>query len=312
MIEEKNKIREQSVKEDNNNDGVKQGEENNNEDEIIEERKKTPFNPYIPDKDNPYNNLNNLEDPPEKQLTPDDHILICYKCKSSIIIDLNWKFTECPQCHHVNKIPHDKIQALYLSEKLRNVKYNSYKNHLETILPVPFIIITCPYCKYQNKVVNHKLKWSCYVCKRLFSVDYTEDLPKNSEKCSLNPNSKYYKYKDNKHLNQCYPPINSIRISDYFFPDPINYDNDFYYQNGFYDHLSLQQFQYNNHQLLYNPPSHASVYYDNKVGIEQRNLNIETALKTKELKNNLSNVSERYKQRENQKANLFKDLFFMK
>lgn len=320
MSDEEKKITEQSNKEGNNEskqEAVGEGEGGEeNKKEINEEGKKTPFNPYIPDKENPYNNLNNIMPPSEKEFTPDDHVLICYECKSSIKINLNWKFTECPQCHKVNRIPHDKIQALYLDEKLSNVRYNSYKNHLDTILPVAFIIITCPYCKYQNKVVNHKLKWSCCVCERMFTVDYTDDkdMQKNSEKCSLNPNSKYYKYNGQKAINRCYPPINSVKISDYFFPDPINYDNDYYYNNGHYDHLSLhKQFQYNNnHQLMYTPPPYASVYYNNRVGIEQRNANLDNAIKTKELRKDLSGVMDIYKQRETQKASLLKDLFFLK
>ena len=80
-----------------------------------------------------------MNDPPQEatEVDPNDLTVLCYHCKNPIKIQDDWRLFECSSCHRMNKLPRKLINELYFSEKLKNVRYNSYKNHLNMIVPLP-------------------------------------------------------------------------------------------------------------------------------------------------------------------------------
>lgn len=262
---------------------------------------KKPFNPYELDIENPYNNMN---DPPQEatEVDPNDLTVLCYHCKNPIKIQDDWRLFECSSCHRMNKLPRKLINELYFTEKLKNVRYNSYKNHLNMIVPLPFIIVVCPFCKAENKVENKVNYTVCFICGRSFNVDYTEENVKPFEKCSLNPNSKYYRFNTNK-INRCYPPACCMRVPSRFFPEPINYDNNYYYQPGGFTNLNYNSFKWDNHNLKYYPPI-TPIIHDKKVDVKSLEPIAGSSL--------VKSISDINMKRENQRAELYKNIFFMK
>ena len=275
----------------------------NKEEESTISTPKKPFNPYELDIENPYNNMN---DPPHEitEINKDDLTVLCWKCKSPIKIGENWQLFECSSCHRMNKLPRKLINELYFDQKLKNVRYNSYKNHLNMILPLPFIIVVCPFCKAENKVQNKINFTTCFICGRGFNVDYTQEEVRPIEKCSLNPNSKFYKFNTNK-INRVYPPACSMRVNGIFFPEPINYDNNYYYNPGYFSNFSYQNYKWNDHNLQYqgpqskyNLPNPQKINFSNLEGSAGASL--------------VKSLTHLNMKRQNQRAELYKNLFFMK
>ena len=283
---------------------------NNNTENQEPQEPKEIFNPYIPDKNNPYNNMN-IECEEIKELSLKDYIVICWHCKNAIKIEDNWKLFECGNCHRMNKIPQKLLNEIYFSKKLKNYRYNDYTNHLNMILPLPFIMVNCPFCKANNKVKNSVDHCICFVCGNSFNIDYTEENVRNKERVSLNPNSKYYRYKSQTPQIHRYVPINKIyRNNDFFFPEPINYDNDYFY--NFYDRLYYNNFKWDENNLgkmkFINPRN----YYVNNENIFKEvnydDIKKGYLLKDKEIKQ-FQNINEDY---QNKKINILKNLYFMK
>lgn len=263
---------------------------------------KTNFNPYLPDMENPYNNLT-INTKEVSDLRENEFKVLCSHCQNEIVVQPDWKMFECGNCHKMNKMPRKLINQLYFSDKLKNVRYNSYKNHLDMILPLPYIISLCPFCKAENRVQNKSDYMTCFICGRTFNIDYTEEKVLRSEKYSLNPNSKYYKYKGSP-STPIYPPARVLRMSERFFPDPVNYDNDYYYNNGTFDYLGYKNFNWdhNSHQMIYNDPR-----------IEQmKGYFGGNPTDYKEVSNDslMRSLSSKMSERENQRSELYKKLFF--
>ena len=104
-----------------------------------------------------------------------------------------------------------------------------------------------------------------------------------------------------------YPPNNIYRVSQFCFPEPINYDNDYYWNKGIINKLYYSDFQYDkNHQLQFmNPyksirpiPEIINKKIDNVSN--PTNMNVTNRLKTN---NEL---------RQSEKTKLYSNLFFMK
>ena len=284
--------------------------DNNNNNNTEDEQPKEIFNPYIPDKKNPFNNMN-IEFEEIKELSLKDYIVLCWHCKNAIKIEDNWKLFECGNCHRMNKLPQKLLNEIYFSKKLKNYRYNDYMNHLDMILPLPFIMVNCPFCKANNKVKNSVDHCICFVCGNSFNIDYTEENVRNKDRVSLNPNSKYYRYKSQTPEVHRYVPINKIyRNNDYFFPEPINYDNDYYY--NYYDRLYYNNFKWDPNNLGKMNFISPNNYYVNTNNMNN-NLNYNEIqkgylLKDKEIKQ-FQNMNEDYK---NKRANILKNLYFMK
>ena len=99
------------------NKSSKSNNNNNNEEEKKEEEEQKPkFNPYIPDKDNPYNNMN-FQTANVDELGYNDYIVLCYHCKNPIKIEDGWKTFECGNCHKLNQLPRKLVNELYFDNK---------------------------------------------------------------------------------------------------------------------------------------------------------------------------------------------------
>ncbi len=276
---------------------------NSQNDQNEEEIEKPKFDPYIPDKENPYNNLN-YESQPIDEVGYSDYIVLCYHCKNPIKIEDGWKTFECGNCHKLNQLPRKLMNELYFDKKLKNVRYNSYTNHLDMILPLPYVIVTCPFCHASNKVKNNVQNCLCFICERPFEIDYSEDRIKPLDKVSLNPNSKYYRYQSQSANPKRVFPSNKIyRQSSYFFPEPVNYDNIFPFNIGRSYGLNLNNFKWNNnHQMVYVNPNYFQVR-----NLQNTNINHWNHAEQDDI-NELNQMSMK---RENERANLYQKLFFM-
>ena len=288
-------------------------EEESSEKEEEKEEEKPKENHFIPDKENPYNNMN-IENPEIDELEEDDYTIICWNCKKPIVIEDGWNLVECGNCHRMNKLPQKLIKEIYYTDKLKNVYFNKSVNHLDKIIPIVYIIVNCPYCRASNKVDRNSVRCKCFVCERGFYVDRTEEDVKPVEQVSLNPNSKYYKFKgsDQNVPRRVYPPHNVYRVSDFCFPEPVNYDNDFYYNNGLVNKLYYSDFQYDqNHQLQFMNPYRSITPLPNIIPKKEINDKINNI-------NNIldPNVSNAFKKtndfRQSEKTKLYSNLFFMK
>jgi hypothetical protein len=273
-------------------------------DQNQEKIKTTKFDPYIPDKENPYNNLNYSSQPIE-EVGHSDYIVLCYHCKNPIKIEDGWKIFECGKCHRLNKLPRKLINELYFDNKLKNVKYNSYMNHLDMILPLPFVIVSCPFCKASNKVKTNVKNCICFICEKQFEIDYSEDIIKPLEKVSLNPNSKFYRYQSHSANPRRFFPGNKIyRQSSYFFPEPVNYDNIFPFASAERGQLFLNNFKWNpQHQINYYNPNYYQINNFKSTDVNNFNNVID--------KDEINEFHQRNQKRENDRANLYKNLFFM-
>ena len=256
----------------------------------------------------------NMENPEIDELEEDDYTIICWNCKKPIVIEDGWNLVECGNCHRMNRLPQKLIKEIYYTDKLKNIHFNKNINHLDKIIPIVYIIVNCPYCKASNKVDRNSVRCKCFVCERGFYVDRTEEDVKPVEQVSLNPNSKYYKFKgsDQNVPRRVYPPHNVYRVSEFCFPEPVNYDNDFYYNNGLVNKLYYSDFQYDqNHQLQFMNPYRSITPMPNiipKKEINEKINNINNILDP-----NVSNAFKRTNElRQSEKTKLYSNLFFMK
>ena len=292
-------------------------EEEESEEEDEEEKKKAELKPkvnhYIPDMTNPYNNMN-MENPEIDELEEDDYTVLCYYCKRPIVIEEGWKMFECGNCHRMNKLPSKLMKEIYYTDKLKNIKFNKSVNHLDKIIPVVYIIVNCPFCKSSNKVDRNTSRCKCYICERGFYVDRTEENVKPVEQVSLNPNSKFYRFRgsSNGPPIRMYPPNNIYRVSQFCFPEPINYDNDYYWNNGMAKKLYYSDFQYDkNHQLQFMNPYRSITPIPEIINKEDINRKIDNVSNLMNM-----NVTNRLKTnndlRQSEKTKLYSSLFFMK
>ena len=288
-------------------------EESSEKEDEKKEEEKPKENHFIPDKENPYNNMN-MENPEIDELEEDDITIICWNCKKPIVVEDGWKMVECGNCHRMNRIPDKLIKEIYFSDKLKNVYFNNSINHFDKIIPIVYIIVNCPYCKASNKCDRNAVRCKCFVCERGFYVDRTEEDIKPVEHVSLNPNSKYYKFKgsENGVPRRVYPPHQTYRVSDFCFPEPVDYDNDFYYNNGYINKLYYSDFQYDkNHQLQFMNPYKSitpSPNIINKSEINKKIDNINNILDP----NTTFHLKMTNEQRQSEKSKLYSNLFFMK
>ncbi len=118
-------------------------EESSEKEDEKKEEEKPKENHFIPDKENPYNNMN-MENPEIDELEEDDFTIICWSCKKPIVVEDGWKMVECGNCHRLNRIPDKLIKEIYYSDKLKNVYFNNSINHLDKIIPIVYIIVNCP------------------------------------------------------------------------------------------------------------------------------------------------------------------------
>lgn len=291
--------------------------EDEEESEDEEEKKKRELKPkvnhYIPDMDNPYNNMN-MQNPEIDELEEDDYKVLCYYCKKPIVIEDGWKMFECGNCHRMNRLPSKLIKEIYYTDKLKNIRFNKNINHFDKIIPVIYIIVNCPYCKASNKVDRNTSRCKCYICERGFYVDRTVENIKPVEQVSLNPNSKFYRFRGNENGApiRMYPPNNIYRVSQFCFPEPINYDNDYYWNNGLVNKLYYSDFQYDkNHQLQFMDPYRSITPIPEIINKDEINKKIDNVSNLMNM-NTTKRLKTNNEFRQSEKTKLYSNLFFMK
>ena len=262
---------------------------------------------------NHYNNMV-MENPEIDELEEDDYTVLCYYCKKPIVIEDGWKMFECGNCHRMNRLPSKLLKELYYTDKLKNIRFNKSVNHLDKIIPVVYIIVNCPFCKSSNKVDRNTSRCKCYICERGFYVDRTVENVKPVEQVSLNPNSKFYRFRgsSNGPPIRMYPPNNIYRVSQFCFPEPINYDNDYYWNKGIVNKLYYSDFQYDkNHQLQFMNPYRSITPIPEIINKEDINNKIDNVSNIMNM-NTTKRLKTNNEFRQSEKAKLYSNLFFMK
>ena len=132
-------------------------------------------------------NNNGPNSQPEKSM-------VCWNCLSVLTVKPTWGIIQCPHCDKFNRVP-DCDEG----EKLR-LKLD--KNNFDIASPYVFVIMTCPFCKEDNKVKKETEHVVCCNCYNSFSIE--------------NPTIKCIS------SNKPVTIHNKVtRVSDINFPDPM-------------------------------------------------------------------------------------------
>lgn len=166
--------------------------------------------------------LNKLQPGESRLYEYGDRLIQCWKCQQLNLVKAHWIVIECSNCRHYCKLE-PKIDPLRtISSNVVDSPSSPDPLSLNTRVPCIFTIITCPFCRAQNKLLTSEKELKCFVCKRVWTIIKPEKKPKEEDCYSYDPQSRYYKFNHKK--DPVYPPINSSGISDLFFPDPVIYN----------------------------------------------------------------------------------------
>ena len=162
-----------------------------------------------------------------------DNVVICWRCSELNLVNKNWEMIECSGCHALCKIPRKVTKENIFShygDNYEKVKYGRMVAPRHTA-------IVCPFCKYENKVDLRAKEMMCLACNSIWTIQKPDENPPEEVCDSVNPESHYYKFKPEFSKDAQYPPVNSIGVSDLYFPDPVMYnDGAPYPQNPFADY----------------------------------------------------------------------------
>ena len=162
-----------------------------------------------------------------------DNVVICWRCSELNLVNKNWEMIECSGCHALCKIPKKVTKENIFSkygDNYEKVKYGRMVAPRHTA-------IVCPFCKFENKVDLRAKELMCLACNSIWKIERPDENPPQEFCDSVNPESHYYKFKPEFSKDAQYPPINSIGVSDLYFPDPVMYnDGAPYPQNPFADY----------------------------------------------------------------------------
>ena len=101
-------------------------------------------------------NNNGPNSQPEKSM-------VCWNCLSVLTVKPTWGIIQCPNCDKFNRVP-DCDEG----EKLR-LKLD--KNNFDIASPYVYVIMTCPFCKEDNKVKKETEHVVCCNCYNSFSIE---------------------------------------------------------------------------------------------------------------------------------------------
>ena len=132
-------------------------------------------------------NNNGPNSQPEKSM-------VCWNCLSVLTVKPTWGIIQCPHCDKFNRVP-DCDEG----EKLR-LKLD--KNYFDIASPYVYVIMTCPFCKEDNKVKKETEHVVCCNCYNSFSIE--------------NPTIKCISSKKPVVIHN-----KVTRVSDINFPDPM-------------------------------------------------------------------------------------------
>jgi len=132
-------------------------------------------------------NNNGPNSQPEKSM-------VCWNCLSVLTVKPTWGIIQCPNCDKFNRVP-DCDEG----EKLR-LKLD--KNNFDIASPYVYVIMTCPFCKEDNKVKKETEHVVCCNCYNSFSIE--------------NPTIKCISSKKPVTIHN-----KVTRVSDINFPDPM-------------------------------------------------------------------------------------------
>lgn len=141
-----------------------------------------------------------------REFEPKDNMVQCWKCNCLNLVHPTWEYIECSDCRSLCKIPKTPLSPLKEPTSSKKV-------------PCLFTMITCPKCKTSNKCLAENTKMICIACRNIFDIVHPDLDPPEEECDSLDPHSRYYKFKYKRPPE--YPPINSYGVNDLFFPDPV-------------------------------------------------------------------------------------------
>ena len=120
--------------------------------------------------------------------------MVCWNCLSILTVKPTWGIVQCPNCDKFNRVP-DCDEG----EKVR-LKFD--KNNLDIASPYVYVVMTCPFCKEDNKVKKETEHVVCCNCYNSFSIE--------------NPTIKCISSKKPVTISN-----KVTRVSDINFPDPM-------------------------------------------------------------------------------------------
>ena len=134
--------------------------------------------------------------------------MVCWNCLSILTVKPTWGIVQCPNCDKFNRVP-DCDEG----EKLR-LKFD--KNNFDIASPYVYVVMTCPFCREDNKVKKETEHVVCCNCYNSFSIE--------------NPTIKCISSKKPVTISN-----KVTRVSDINFPDPMFFRGFYPQPNPFED-----------------------------------------------------------------------------
>ncbi len=132
-------------------------------------------------------NSNGPNSQPEKSM-------VCWNCLSVLTVKPTWGIIQCPHCDKFNRVPD--------CDEGEKPRLKLDKNNFDIASPYVYVIMTCPFCKEDNKVKKETEHVVCCNCYNSFSIE--------------NPTIKCISSKKPVTIHN-----KVTRVSDINFPDPM-------------------------------------------------------------------------------------------
>ena len=146
-------------------------------------------------------NNNGPNSQPEKSM-------VCWNCLSVLTVKPTWGIIQCPHCDKFNRVPD--------CDEGENSRLKLDKNNFDIASPYVYVIMTCPFCKEDNKVKKETEHVVCCNCYNSFSIE--------------NPTIKCIS------SNKPVTIHNKVtRVSDINFPDPMYFRGYYPQPNPMYE-----------------------------------------------------------------------------
>jgi len=120
--------------------------------------------------------------------------MVCWNCLSILTVKPTWGLVQCPNCDKFNRVPD--------CDEGEKTRLKLDKNNLDIASPYVYVVMTCPFCKEDNKVKKETEHVICCNCYNSFSIE--------------NPTIKCISSKKPVTISN-----KVTRVSDINFPDPM-------------------------------------------------------------------------------------------